>query len=145
MEVFPKLSVRKLVEVKPGSVCAAVRSGELIFGLVVSDWNASALNCWIRFSKGADEISTVSYIHDIPEFEQALVFDGARLVVSFEAGTMGSGSYTDRKSAGYAFLKNGKIAISGLVNSEQAKAFYIKDGSHAGFDPKSELLQIMGD
>jgi hypothetical protein len=89
MEIFPKYGLGKFVDAEPGSVCATFRSGKLVMGLVASDWQGSSGKCWIRFSEGAqDERWTVSYLdHATPE--QVLVFEGARLVVSFESSTMG--------------------------------------------------------
>jgi hypothetical protein len=130
MEIFPKYGLGKFVDVEPGSVCATFRSGKLVMGLVVSDWQGSSGKCWIRFSEGVqDERWTVSYLDDATP-EQVLVFEGARLVVSFESSTMGSGRCTEPKSAGCAFLMEGKIAISGLVRPQQARAFYVENGSY---------------
>jgi hypothetical protein len=125
MDVFPKYELRNLSEVNPGTVCARFRSGGLAIGLVVNDGRS-----WIRFSKGEQDEAWTVLTLDHATREPVLVFERARLVVSFEPNTLDAGGCTDAKLAGSAFLMEGKIAISGLVRAE-AMAFYVEDGSLA--------------
>ena len=127
MKIFPKYELGKLADVERGSVFAIFRS-EFAMGLVVSDWQVPSAKCWITFSEGVhDKKWTVLQIDPATE-APVLVFDRARIAVSFEP--MGAGSCNDAKLAGSVFMMEGKIALSGLLHQQRAAAFNVEDGSH---------------
>ena len=119
MEIFPRYRVRKFVDADPGSVCATFRSGRLAMGLVVCD--PQNFKCLMRLWDDAQNKKwTIQQIdHELDE--SILVFDEARIAVSLDPNTMGSGPSGEAKLAGSAFLIDGEIAISGLSNSGGAR------------------------
>jgi len=128
METFPRYGLRRFIDVDRGSVCAAVRSGHLVIGLVVSDWQGTGAKCWILFSEGAGDGRWTVQLIDFESTESVYVLEGARLVV--DGKTTGTGQSSDPKLAGSAFLIGGKIAISGLVDGGYGRVFNAEDGSY---------------
>jgi hypothetical protein len=127
MDVFPNYRLREFADVKPGTVCVIFRSGEPSIGLAVSHIHGG--HGWIRFSKGLQGEAWTTLQIDPGSHESVLVFDDARLVVSFEPSALGTGACADAKLAGSAFLMEGKIAISGLINEQYATVFDVGDGT----------------
>jgi hypothetical protein len=89
----------------------------------------------MRFSGAQEEKWSVEQI-DFASTESVLVFDRARLVVSFDA--MRTGRRSDAKLAGAAFLIDDKIAISGLIHPKEAMVFHAEDGSCVKQDHKDQ-------
>lgn len=127
MEVFPRYGVRQLSDVEPGTVCATFRSGDPAIGLAVDHIQGG--KGWIRFSKGRQDEAWTTLQIDPESHESVLIFEGARLVVSFEPSTLGAGPCTDIKLVGSAFLIEGKIAISALINEQYSTVFDVSGGS----------------
>jgi hypothetical protein len=127
MEIFPRYGVRKFVDTEPGSVCATFRSGRLAMGLVVCE--PQNFKCLMRLWDDAQNKKWTIQEIDHELDESILVFDEARVAVSLDPDTTGSGRSGEAKLAGSAFLIDGEIAISGLSNSGGARAYRAKDGS----------------
>jgi hypothetical protein len=128
VETFPKWVIRKFVDTDPGSVCATFRPGRLAMGLVVCD-PPQNFKCLIRLCDDAQNKKWTIQEIDPELGESLLVFEGARIAVSLDPNTMGSGQSGEAKLAGSAFLIDGEIAVSGLSNSGGARAYRAKDGA----------------
>jgi hypothetical protein len=129
METFPKLELRPFVGVLSGSVFAAFEPTGLTFGLLVKGYPDENALSWIRFSDGESGAKWAVLRIDPEVKRSALMFEGARIALSFKRDTLGAGRCGDPQFAGSAFLANGEIAISGTIDPRDALLFRALDGS----------------